>query len=131
MDNINILGISGVAFIVVMCILIGLLIKATSLDNKWIPIICGASGGLLGAFALWYGVPDFPAADYFNAVAIGIVSGLGSVGCHQVVKQLIEDGIDYKEGYYNLIDENERLYELYADQINNESCDIEGAIREE
>lgn len=101
MENINFLGISGVAFIVIMCWLIGLIAKAfDKLDNKWIPVICGVCGGALGAFALFFKATDFPATDYFNAVAIGIVSGLGSVGCHQIYKQLTNDPTeDYKALY--------------------------------
>lgn len=101
MENINFLGISGVAFIVIMCWLIGLAVKAFGkLDNKWIPVICGACGGVLGAFALFFKANDFPATDYFNAIAIGIVSGLGSVGCHQIYKQLTNDPTeDYKALY--------------------------------
>lgn len=96
MEAINILGITGVAAIVVICWMIGLTVKVSGLDNKWIPVICGVSGALLGALALSVGMPEFPAQDYFNAVAIGIVSGLGSVGCHQIFKQLTGENIIYK-----------------------------------
>ena len=41
-------GIAGVAVITVICYLIGQTVKASGLDNKWIPIIVGASGGALG-----------------------------------------------------------------------------------
>lgn len=101
MENINFLGVSGVAFIVIMCWLIGLIAKAfDKLDNKWIPVICGVCGGALGAFALFFKATDFPATDYFNAVAIGIVSGLGSVGCHQIYKQLTNDPTEDYKGLY-------------------------------
>lgn len=100
MENINLLGVSGVAFIVIMCLLVGLIMKATKLDNKWIPVICGVCGAILGAVALRFGAAGFPATDYFQAVAVGIVSGLGSVGCHQVVKQLTAgETIDYETMY--------------------------------
>ena len=33
-------------------------------------------------------MPDFPAKDILNAIAIGIVSGLASTGANQVKKQL-------------------------------------------
>lgn len=35
-----------------------------------------------------YTMPDFPAQDVINAVAIGIVSGLAATGINQAVKQL-------------------------------------------
>ena len=66
---------------------IGAAVKATALDNKWIPIICGAAGGVLGALAMRI-MPDFPAHDYITAVAVGIVSGLAATGANQCVKQL-------------------------------------------
>lgn len=81
-------GIASVAAITVIAYLIGELVKATGLDNKWIPIICGAAGGVLGVVAMLSGVPDFPAGDYITAVAVGIVSGLAATGVNQAVKQL-------------------------------------------
>lgn len=100
MENINFLGVSGVAFIVIICWMIGLVIKATSLDSKWIPVVCGIGGAILGVLAFRFGADGFPATDYFQAVAIGIVSGLGSVGCHQIYKQLTQaPEEDYKKMY--------------------------------
>ena len=81
-------GIASVAAITVIAYLIGELVKATGFDNKWIPIICGAAGGVLGVVAMLSGVPDFPAGDYITAVAVGIVSGLAATGVNQCVKQM-------------------------------------------
>ena len=81
-------GIASVAAITVIAYLIGELVKATGLDNKWIPIICGAAGGVIGVVAMLSGVPDFPAGDYITAVAVGIVSGLAATGVNQCVKQM-------------------------------------------
>lgn len=81
-------GIASVAAITIIAYLIGELVKATGLDNKWIPIICGAAGGVLGVVAMLSGVPDFPAGDYITAVAVGIVSGLAATGVNQCVKQM-------------------------------------------
>lgn len=81
-------GIASVAAITVIAYLIGELVKASGLDNKWIPIICGAAGGVLGVMAMLSGVPDFPAGDYITAVAVGIVSGLAATGVNQAAKQL-------------------------------------------
>ncbi len=81
------LGIAGVAAITVIAYLIGQAVKATKLDNKWIPIICGVAGGILGAVAMNI-MPDFPAADYITAVAVGIVSGLAATGVNQISKQI-------------------------------------------
>ena len=81
-------GIASVAAITVICYLIGLIVKASSLDNKYIPAIVGLCGGLLGGVGLYLGLPDFPAADPLTAVAVGIVSGLAATGINQVAKQM-------------------------------------------
>ena len=81
------MGIVGVAAITVIVYLIGTLVKATSLDDKWIPVICGVCGGALGVVGMMI-MPDFPATDYITAVAVGIVSGLAATGANQIVKQL-------------------------------------------
>ena len=81
------LGITGVAAITVICLLIGQAVKATRLDNKWIPIICGVCGMALGIAAM-YIMPEFPATDYITAAAVGIVSGLAATGINQAAKQI-------------------------------------------
>ena len=83
-------GIASVAAVTVICYLVGQVVKATGLDNKYIPAICGVVGAILGPVALYLGVPDFPATDVLTAVAVGIVSGLAATGVNQVAKQLSE-----------------------------------------
>lgn len=83
------LGIAGVAAITVICLLVAQAIKATSLDNKWLPVLCGALGGILGVVGM-FAMPDFPATDVISAVAVGIVSGLAATGANQVYKQLTQ-----------------------------------------
>lgn len=84
-------GIASVAAITVICYLVGLCIKATALNDKFIPICCGIAGAILGIVGLYAGLPDFPAADPVTAVAVGIVSGLAATGVNQVAKQLTEN----------------------------------------
>lgn len=81
----------AIPVITVICFLVAEGIKATKLDNKWLPIICGAVGGALGVLAMFI-MPDFPAHDYLTAIAYGIVSGLGATGAHQIYKQLSKEG---------------------------------------
>lgn len=81
------IGIASVAAITVICYLIAQAIKATPLENKWLPIISGAVGGVLGVVG-FYVMPDFPADDIITAVSVGIVSGLAATGAHQIYKQL-------------------------------------------
>lgn len=81
-------GIGAVVAITVITYLIGMGCKAREkLDNKFIPVICGFVGAILGVVGM-YTMPDFPAKDILNAVAIGIVSGLASTGANQLGKQL-------------------------------------------
>lgn len=81
------LGIAGVTAITIICYVAAEAVKATKIDTKWLPVICGILGGLLGALGM-YVMPDFPAEDVITAAAIGIVSGLASTGANQVYKQL-------------------------------------------
>ena len=80
-------GIGSVAAITVICWLIGLIVKASPLNDKWIPCIVGILGGLVGLLG-WKVMPDFPATEPVTALAVGIVSGLASTGIHQIYKQL-------------------------------------------
>lgn len=72
--------------ITVICYLIGMVAKAVPLDNKWIPVIVGVAGAILGVVGMKV-IPDFPATDIINALAVGIVSGLASTGADQIVRQ--------------------------------------------
>lgn len=81
------MGVAGVAAIAIICYLIGAIVKATSIDNKWIPCIVGVFGGALGAAAL-YIMPEFPAQDIINAIAVGIVSGLAATGGNELFKHI-------------------------------------------
>lgn len=81
-------GIATVAVITALVYIIGIGVKATKLDNKWIPAICGLSGMILGVLAMASGMPDFPATDYITAAAVGGASGLAATGVDQVIKQL-------------------------------------------
>lgn len=87
--DITSLSIASVAGITAICYLVGLIVKATPFNNnKYIPIACGLFGGALGVVALYTGMPDFPASDPINAVAIGIASGLAATGVNELVKNL-------------------------------------------
>ena len=83
-------GIASVAAMTVICYLVGLIVKSSGLDNKYIPAIVGLCGGVLGVAALYTGLQDFPATDPLTAVAVGIVSGLAATGVNQAIKQMKE-----------------------------------------
>lgn len=85
-------GIASVAAITVIAYLIGAACKASQrVTDNWIPVICGCVGAVLGIVGLKV-MPDFPASDVLNALAIGIVSGLAATGINQAKKQLSEGG---------------------------------------
>ena len=89
----DISSMTTVIAIVVICYLIGLAAKTIpAVKDNYIPVIVGAFGGILGVLGM-YVIPDFPAQDILNAIAVGIVSGLSSTGASQVYKQLT-DGTD-------------------------------------
>ena len=52
-------GMVGVAAITVICYLAAQAIKATKIDNKWIPVLCGVIGMVLGIVGM-FAMPDFP-----------------------------------------------------------------------
>lgn len=83
----DITQMTTVVAIVIICYLIGLGAKNISaVKDEKIPVIVGVCGGILGVIGMCV-MPEFPAHDILNAIAIGIVSGLASTGANQVVKQ--------------------------------------------
>lgn len=80
--------VGTVLAIVVISYLIGYAAKLIpKIKDEAIPVIVGIAGGILGAIGM-YVIPDFPANDIMNAIAVGIVSGLASTGVNQTYKQL-------------------------------------------
>ncbi len=80
-------GLTSVTAITAICYFLAQIIKATEVDNKWLPILCGLAGGFLGilGFSL---MPGFPAEDYLTAIAVGMASGFAATGIHQSYRQL-------------------------------------------
>ena len=89
--NLANLGITSVAAITVIVFLVCQAVKATKLDNKWLPVIAGAWGAALGIVGMLT-MSGYPAKDYLTAIAVGIVSGLAATGINQVYKQLTSGG---------------------------------------
>ena len=77
-----------VAGIAVICYLIGMGIKISPLDDRWIPLCVRICGGILGVVGLVTGMPEFSSMHILNAIAVGVVSGLGATGLDQTFKQL-------------------------------------------
>lgn len=85
--------IATVGAITVIAYLVGVVCKATGKIDKWIPAIVGTVGAVLGVVGL-YTIPDFPAKDVLNSIAVGIASGLASTGANQLVKQLRQEDVN-------------------------------------
>ncbi len=83
----EIMGITAISSITVICYLAAELCKALGLNTKWLPAVCGVAGAILGGIGM-YAMPDFPANDIITALAVGIVSGLAATGADQLIKQL-------------------------------------------
>lgn len=74
--------------IVVICYLVGMTVKlCPKIKDDAIPVIVGIVGGILGVVGM-YVIPDYPADDILNAIAVGIMSGLASTGADQVYKKI-------------------------------------------
>ena len=88
----NDLGFIAFPAIVVICYLVGATLKAINNEvlDKFIPVICGFVGGILGVL-VFNTIPNYiPADNWLMALAIGIVSGFASTGINQVYKQFSE-----------------------------------------
>lgn len=83
------MGAGTVLAIVVICYLIGMGVKASPIKDELIPVIVGVCGGILGVVGL-YVMPDFPADDILNAIAVGITSGLAATGTDQMFRQMLK-----------------------------------------
>lgn len=84
----DITTMGSVMAITVITYVIGLTVKAIPvIKDELIPVIVAVAGGILGVVGM-YVIPEFPAQDLLNAVAVGIVSGLASTGVNQAYKQL-------------------------------------------
>lgn len=84
----------GIPAIIIISYLIGEIFKLLILRKKkrykYIPIIVGISGGVLGLVA-YYVSPEIiiNVESPIMAIAIGIISGLASTGSYQIVKQIL------------------------------------------
>ena len=83
MDFIPCVAITGI------CYFIGMVFKVLPfIKDEIIPLICGATGAILGIIAFEIGMPSFIAEDGITAVWIGIANGLAATGFDQAIKQI-------------------------------------------
>ena len=76
--------------IAAICYFAGIICKTFNNEklDKFIPVICGTLGMILG-IVMYLTIPNFiPANNWAEAVCIGIASGLSATGINQVYKQI-------------------------------------------
>ena len=86
-------NIATVGSIAVIAFLAGLAWHMSPLNDKWIPVLCGALGAVLGVVGMLT-MSNYPAKNALDALAVGILSGLSATGVHQIYKQLWGKHVD-------------------------------------
>ena len=86
------MNIAYVPIIVICCYVIGeiykLLFKKVDSTYKFIPIVTIVAGGFL-AVLIYFTAPELVNVEnVYEALVIGFVSGVGSTGTNQIIKQL-------------------------------------------
>lgn len=83
--DLNFLTQNYIPIVLVACLVAGYILKAwiKDLDNKYIPTILAVLGAALGCLT--------NSTVSLENIVYGAVTGLASVGMHQVFKQLIEN----------------------------------------
>lgn len=87
------LPIAGVVY------LIGAGLKAIGNEklDKFIPFLCGLSGGIISIVA-YKTIPGFlPVGNWLNALYLGIGSGLMATGANQIYKQFTKQDEEFFE----------------------------------
>lgn len=75
--------------IIAVCLTLGKWLKTgTRLNNNLIPLVCGGTAWFLAWLGHRY-IPSFPADSPGDAVQMGIMSGLASIGIHQFGKSAL------------------------------------------
>lgn len=95
------MNIVYVPIIVICCYVVGeiykLIFKKIDSTYKLIPIITIVGGGLLGVL-MFYTAPELVNVEtVYEALIIGFVSGAGSTGTNQIIKQLFGKEKDDEE----------------------------------
>lgn len=90
------MDIAYVPVIVICCYVIGeiykLIFRKVDGVNKFIPVVTITTGGLL-AVLIYFTAPGLVEAEnIYEALVIGFVSGAGSTGTNQIIKQLFQKG---------------------------------------
>lgn len=71
--------------ILVISYFCGMISKDFNFNNKWIPLVTGMAGAILGGLFYFMKIPGAQ-SDIFSSIALGIISGLASTGIDQITK---------------------------------------------
>lgn len=87
---------TSVPIIVIICYVIGeiykKMVKKRKKFNKYIPIILTIVGGILGLAIYKTSSEMIMAHNEWEAILIGILSGVGATGTNQIIKQIYKKG---------------------------------------
>ena len=90
--------------IVVICFIIAELLKVftnkSEIVKKSIPVLVGLLGGVLGYLVFRFYPGYLSVSNIFEAIAVGIISGLSSTGSHQIIKQLLKGDKDNETEFF-------------------------------
>ena len=76
--------------IVVISYLITEIFKLFRVNKKYLPIIAGCSGLVVGLLSYIFVPEVINGTNLLTTLAIGIISGLSSTGSNQLIKQLLK-----------------------------------------
>jgi len=85
------LGIATIPAITAIAFGCGQLYKLTKWNTKWIPLMCGIIGFVLGIIVYFFGMETFEIIPFLTSIASGIASGLAATGAHQAVTKIASD----------------------------------------
>ena len=85
------LGLAKIPAITAIAFGIGQLYKLTPWNTKWIPLVCGIVGAILGTIVYFFGMETFEILPFITSIASGIASGLAATGAHQAVTKIASD----------------------------------------
>lgn len=88
----EILGYLAIPAVMIICYAIAEFYKVFVVEEKYIyiPVVVILCGIVVTVFGYVFLIDFTVANNIIEAIAIGIVSGLGSTGVHQLIKQLRE-----------------------------------------
>ena len=73
----------SISAIAIICLILTQFVKnlmSPYMATKWTPVVSGLIGGILGGVGFFIGIPALFGLDIYNAIGVGIFSGITSTG---------------------------------------------------